>query len=202
MDHTGFGQSSELLGYPPDARVLIVNCDDLGMHEDIDVAVVESIEAGIARSCSLMTAGPSAQHAVGLLRRHPGIPFGIHLTLVRDTPADRWGPVAEGVPSLLDDTGRLFTADERATLLARARLDEVEVEFRAQVGAVVDVGLAPTHLDFHCLADGGRDDILELTVALAAEYGLAVRVWSDEGRRRMRGRGLPGAGTAGGGDCR
>jgi predicted glycoside hydrolase/deacetylase ChbG (UPF0249 family) len=159
------------------------------MNEDIDVAVVESIEVGIARSCSLMTVGPSARHAVDLLRRHPGIPFGIHLTLVRDSVADRWGPLAEGVPSLLDDTGRLFTADERATLLARARLDEVEVEFRAQIDAVADEG--PTHLDFHCLADGGRDDILELTATLAAEYGLAVRVWLDEGRRRMRRRGLP-----------
>ncbi|MBB5804859.1 putative glycoside hydrolase/deacetylase ChbG (UPF0249 family) [Saccharothrix ecbatanensis] len=147
------------------------------MNEDIDVAVVESIEVGIARSCSLMAVGPSARHAVDLLRRHPGITFGIHLTLVRDSVADQWGPLAEGVPSLLDDTGRLFTADERATLLARARLDEVEVEFRAQIDAV---------------ADGGRDDILELTGTLAAGYGLAVRVWLDEGRRRMRRRrGLP-----------
>lgn len=52
-------------------------------------------------------------------------------------------------------------------------------------------GLTPTHLDFHCLADGGRDDILELTVALAVEYGLAVRVWLEPGRQSMRRRGLP-----------
>lgn len=186
-------RSGELLGYPADARVLIVNCDDLGMHEDIDVAAVEAIERGIAKSGSVMTVGPSAGHAMRLLRERPGISFGIHLTLVRDSVADRWGPLAAKaeVPSLLDEAGELFTAGRRAELLARARQEEVESEFRAQVDAVVDGGLAPTHLDFHCLADGGRDDLLDLTVALAAEYGLAVRVWLDEGRRRMRRRGLP-----------
>ncbi|MEU4740749.1 ChbG/HpnK family deacetylase [Actinosynnema sp. NPDC023658] len=186
-------RSSELLGFPADARVLIVNCDDLGMHEDVDVAAVESIEVGIARSASVMTVGPSAGHALGLLGQRPGLSFGVHLTLVRDTAADRWGPLTARaeVASLLDEDGELFTADRRADLLARARPEEVEAEFRAQVDAVLDAGLSPTHLDFHCLVDGGRDDVLDLTTALAAEYGLAVRVWLDEGRRRARRRGLP-----------
>ncbi len=188
-------RSSELLGFPPGARLLIVNCDDFGMYEAINAAVVDSIEQGIASSCSLMVPCPSAPHAIRLLRQRSQIPFGIHLTLVCDTTHYRWGPVAAKarVPSLLDDAGELFTPTTagRCELLARARLDEIEIEFRAQINAVAGAGLAPTHLDFHCLADGGRDDILDLTVALAAEYGLAVRVWLEPGRRRMRRRGLP-----------
>ena len=84
------------------------------------------------------------------------------------------------VPSLLDPhTEELFvdTPAQRAALLAAAKLNEVERELRAQIEAVVDVGLAPTHLDWHCLADGGRADILDLTMALAQEYALAARVW-------------------------
>jgi chitin disaccharide deacetylase len=186
-------RSSELLGYAPDARVLIVNADDLGMYHAINLAVIDSIERGIASSCSLMVPCPWASNAMELLRRRPGIPFGIHLTLVRDTARDQWGPMVarEKVPSLLDGTGALWTAGDAPQLLARARLDEVELEFRAQIDAVVDAGLAPTHLDFHCLADGGRRDILDLTVALAGEHGLAVRVWLDPGRQRLRERGLP-----------
>ena len=42
------GLSSEQLGFRPDARVLIVNCDDFGMHDAVNAAVVESIESGIA----------------------------------------------------------------------------------------------------------------------------------------------------------
>ncbi len=185
--------SSELLGFPPDARVLIVNNDDFGMYHAINAAVVESIEEGIASSCSLMVPCPWASHAMHLLRHRPEIPFGIHLTLFCDTTHYRWGPLTakEKVPSLLDEAGELFTPAQVPELLARARLDEVELEFRAQVEAVVDTGLTPTHLDWHCLADGGRDDIFDLTVALAGEYGLAVRVWLEPGRRKSRRRGMP-----------
>jgi predicted glycoside hydrolase/deacetylase ChbG (UPF0249 family) len=187
-------RSSELLGFPRDARVLIVNCDDFGMYDAINAAVVDSIETGIASSCSLMVACPAALPAMRLLRQRSQIPFGIHLTLVCDTARYRWGPVSakEKVPSLLDDQGELFTwPGGHSALLARARLDEIELEFRAQINTVADAGLTPTHLDFHCLADGGRDDIFGLTAALAAEYGLAVRVWLESGRQRMRQRGLP-----------
>jgi chitin disaccharide deacetylase len=186
-------RSSELLGFAPDARVLIINADDFGMYHAINAAVVQSIEDGIASSCSLMVPCPWALHAMQLLHERPEIPFGIHLTLVCDTNHYRWGPLTarHEVPSLLDPEGELFTPAGIPDLLARARLDEVEVEFRAQVEAVIGAGLSPTHLDWHCLADGGRDDILDLTVALAGEYGLAVRVWLEPGRQRMRRRGLP-----------
>jgi predicted glycoside hydrolase/deacetylase ChbG (UPF0249 family) len=186
-------RSSELLGFPPDARVLIINCDDFGMYHAVNAAVIRSIEEGIARSCSLMVPCPWAAHAMQLLSERPEIPFGIHLTLLIDVPHYRWGPLTarDKVPSLLDEAGLMFGYDRMPELLANAHLDEVELEFRAQIDAVVDAGLEPTHLDFHSLADGGRADILDLTVELAREYGLAVRVWLEPGRRRLRARGLP-----------
>jgi predicted glycoside hydrolase/deacetylase ChbG (UPF0249 family) len=187
------GRSSELLGFPPDTRVLIVNCDDFGMYHAINEAVAQSIEEGIASSCSLMVPCPRVLHAMDLLRRRPEIPFGVHLTLVCDTTDYGWGLLTakEKVPSLLRESGELFTPAEVPQLLAQARLDEVELEFRAQIDAVIGTGLRPTHLDWHCLADGGRDDILELTMALAREHGLAVRVWLDPAREKLRERGLP-----------
>jgi len=186
-------RSSELLGFGPDARVLIINADDFGMYHAVNVAVIRSIEEGIASSCSLMAPCPAAPHAMDLLRQHPHIPFGIHLTLVCDLPSYRWGPMTarEKVPTLLDETGELFTPAQLPGLLAQGRLDEIELEFRAQVNAVADAGLLPTHLDWHCLADGGRGDIFDLTVALASEYGLAVRAWLEPARRKLRQRSLP-----------
>jgi len=189
-------RSSELLGFAPDARVLIVNCDDFGMHDAINAAVVDSIENGIASSASLMLPCPAAASAMRLLRERPHIPFGIHLALIRDSREDCWGPIAAkaDVPSLLDPgTGELYvdTPAQRTALLAEARLTDIERELRAQIDAVVDAGLAPTHLDWHCLADGGRADILDLAMGLAEEYGLAARVWLDEGRRKAREQGKP-----------
>jgi predicted glycoside hydrolase/deacetylase ChbG (UPF0249 family) len=189
-------RSSEQLGFGPDARVLIVNCDDLGMHDAVNAAVVESIENGIAGSCSLVVPCPGAADAMRLLRERPHIPFGIHLALIRDSPEYRWGPVSAkaDVPSLLDpDTGELYVDSpaQRTALLAAAKLTEVERELRAQINAVVEVGLAPTHLDWHRLADGGRADIFDLAMALAQEYRLAARVWLDDGRRKAREQGKP-----------
>jgi predicted glycoside hydrolase/deacetylase ChbG (UPF0249 family) len=188
--------SSELLGFAPDARVLIVNCDDFGMHDAVNAAVVESIEDGIASSCSLMVPCPAAANAMRLLRERAHIPFGVHLALVRDSPDYRWGPAAskDAVASLLDPgTGELYlnTPAQRSALLEKAKLIEIERELRAQIDAVVDEGLVPTHLDWHCLADGGRDDIFDLAMALAQEYRLAARVWLDLGRRKARAHGKP-----------
>lgn len=40
--------SDELPGFPPDARLLIVNRDDFRTHQAINTAVVASIEGGLA----------------------------------------------------------------------------------------------------------------------------------------------------------
>ena len=185
--------SSELLGYPAGTRVLVVNCDDLGMSRGVNVATVRSIEEGIATSCGLLVPCPSAPHAINLLRERPHLPFGVHLTLVRETEHDRWGPLTgrERVRSLLDEHDGFVAPARIPQLLARARIAEVELEFRAQIRAVLDAGLTPTHLAWHRLPDGGRDDIFDLTVALAGEYGLAVRVWLESGARKARRAGRP-----------
>jgi len=185
--------SSELLGFPPDARVLIVNADDFGIYPSVNAAVVRSIEDGIASSCSIMPPCPGARAALGLLQAHRHIRFGVHLTLVGDFADYRWGPVTarHKVPSLLDSAGNLFTTTTKEQLLRQARIGEVELELRSQIEIVLAAGPAPTHLDWHALADGGRDDIFDVGMRLAEEYGLAARVWLEPGRREARRRGLP-----------
>ena len=140
-----------------------------------------------------MAPATAATAALEALQRCPEVPFGLHLTLTRDVPQLGWAPLAPlvRVPSLVDGDGLLPTTAAAPALLARARIEEVELELRAQIDSVVETGLRPTHLDWHVLADGGRRDILELTIALAGEYGLAARVWLDIGRQAARSRGLP-----------
>lgn len=55
---------------------------------------------------------------------------------------------------------------------------------------LLDAGLRPTHLDWHCLADGAREDIVDLTLALAQEDECGVRAWTEHGRRSLRKLGL------------
>lgn len=185
--------ANDLLGYPPDARLLIVNADDFGMYPAMNAGAIDAIDRGIARSTTLMAPCPAAGEAIALLQSRPGIPFGVHLTLVAEFAGYRWGPLTpiERVPSLVDETGSFYAYGRIPELLTRADIDEVETEYRAQIGRVLDAGLRPTHLDWHCINNGGRADIFDLAVRLAREHGLALRVNDPALGARLRTRGLP-----------
>jgi predicted glycoside hydrolase/deacetylase ChbG (UPF0249 family) len=186
-------RTNELLGFPADARLLIINADDFGVSHAVNAAILRTLTEGVVRSTTLMAPCPWALHAMRLVREHPDIACGVHLTVVSEYPDYRWGPLTprDRVPSLLDETGFFYSNDRQSELLARARLDELEIEFRAQIETVLAGGLRPTHLDWHCLYDGGRDDVFDLTVGLAREYGLALRVFDTTRSESLQRRGLP-----------
>lgn len=185
--------SNQLLGYPDDARLLIVNADDFGMCHSNVAATLHAIARGIVTSTTLMAPCPWAGYAIDALKAHPEIAFGVHLTYVSEHPLYRWGPLAPkaDVPSLLDEAGFFYANRRRDELLARAKIDEIELEFRTQIRRVLDAGLTPTHLDWHCLYDGGRSDVLELTRRLAREHGLAMRLHGSENAATFTSAGLP-----------
>jgi predicted glycoside hydrolase/deacetylase ChbG (UPF0249 family) len=185
-------QTNERLGYPADARLLIVNADDFGVCHASNAATLQAFQEGIVSSTSLMAPCPWARHAMQLLKEHPEIPFAVHLTLISERPLYRWGPLAakDKVPSLLDESGCFYSNDRRAEFLVRARRDEVELEFRTQIETVLAAQLRPSHLDWHCLYDGGRDDIFALTLALAREFGLALRIQGRDSAEKARRAGL------------
>ena len=177
----------ELLGYPEDARLLLLNADDFGMCHSINVATVEAMRNGIVTTTSLMACCPWAWEAMQMLRDDASLPFGVHLTLVNEMPGYRWGPVSskDAVPSIVNTDGFFMSHAEIPKLYAQAEIGDVEREFRAQIDRVLGFGLAPTHLDWHCVIDGGRPDILELTLRLCEEHDLAMRVGVPEVRERL-----------------
>ena len=52
---------AEQLGHPPGAKLLIVNCDDLGSSHAANVVVYEALREGVASSASLMVPFPWAR---------------------------------------------------------------------------------------------------------------------------------------------
>lgn len=193
MDSLNERQTNKLLGYPADARLLIINADDFGMCHSINEAVLHTLKEGVVSSTTLMAPCPWSPHAMQLLSENPEIPFGVHLTVISDFPNYRWGPLTSrrDVPSLIDAAGYFLPGHQQEELLARAKLDEMELEFRAQIEAVLAAHLRPTHLDWHCLADGGQPDIFGMTLDLAQKYGLALRVHDRHNAERCRQAGLP-----------
>jgi chitin disaccharide deacetylase len=138
--------SSELLGFAPNVRVLIINRDDFGMSDTINAALVDSIGRGIASSCRLMTPCPGAAAAIRLLGERPAIPFGVHLTLVHDAVRDRWRPLTtrESAPALLDEAGEPNQLDWHCPPAGgRADLFDPTVALGREYGVAARVWLAP-----------------------------------------------------------
>lgn len=186
-------QTNRLLGYPDDARLLIINADDFGMCHAINTAILQSIREGMVVSTSLMVPCPWALHAMELLKANRDISFSVHLTVICDQANYKWTPLTsrEKVPSLVDETGFCYPIARMDEFAAQVDIHELETEFRAQIQVVLDAGLTPTHLDWHCLHNGGRPDIFEMTFRLAREYGLALRVSPEPYTAFVQSKGLP-----------
>ncbi len=193
MSQVRKSETNTLLGYPADARLLIINADDFGMCHAVNAAILRSLTEGVVCSTTLMVPCPWALHAMRRLGENPAIPFGVHLTVIRDTVNDRWGPLTsrDKASSLIDEMGYFYSLERIPEFLAQVKLDELEVEFRAQIDTVLAAKLTPTHLDWHCLHSGGRADIFDMTLGLAQEYGLAVRVAERPWIEKVQRQGLP-----------
>jgi predicted glycoside hydrolase/deacetylase ChbG (UPF0249 family) len=186
-------ETNRRLGYPDDARLLIINADDCGMCHAVNAAIFQTLTAGVTQSTTLMVPCPWALHAMHWLRAHPEVAFGVHLTALCDGPDYRWGPLTpkDRVPSLVDETGTFYRFERMAEFFAQINLDELAVEFRAQIEAVLAAGLTPTHLDWHSLRVAARPDIVEVMLELAKEYGLALRVMGRPMIEKVQSQGLP-----------
>jgi predicted glycoside hydrolase/deacetylase ChbG (UPF0249 family) len=187
------GITNAMLGYPADARLLLVNADDFGMFHAVNAAIVETLQTGIVTSCSVMAPCPWANHALAWLRAHPDVRAGVHLTSISEQPLVRWGPVTprSEVPSLVDETGSFYAEARMAESLARTDLAELAREYRAQIEFVLAAGVHPTHLDSHCGTHVRRADIFDMTLGLAHEYGLALRVYIPPFIDQVQQLGLP-----------
>jgi len=185
---------NEKLGYRKEDRLLIINTDDYGMCNSVNEAAIEILRKGQASSCTIMMPCPWSLSGIQRLKEHSDIEVGVHLTVISEYWYYRWGPLSsvEKVPSLVGESGKYFYLEEEMEkYIENAKLEELEMEFRAQIDEVFSHGILPTHLDGHCHAHERRDDIFEMTLNLSQEYGLPLRISNDECRKRAKERGFP-----------
>ena len=182
---------AERLGYGPDDRLLIINCDDLGSCHAANVGTYEALRDGIATSATLMVPCPWARDAAS---RYRGEDVGVHLTLNAEHDRYRWGPITHA-PSLLDgDGGFPRTVTD---VWDHADLDEVRRELRAQVERAILWGFDVSHLDSHMGTLQLRPEFFDVYLDLAVEFGLPLRL---SGRVERAGHRVPvpAAGRRGG----
>jgi predicted glycoside hydrolase/deacetylase ChbG (UPF0249 family) len=166
----------ERLGYPPDAKLLIVHADDLGMAHSINMASIKGLESGLVSSASIMIPCSWLPEIAAYARTHPEADLGLHLTLTSEWSLYRWGPVLakERVPSLLDSSGYLYPTETEAA----AHIDpkEAEAEIRAQIARARALGIQPTHLDSHMGTLYQNQALFETLFRVARDNKLLVRV--------------------------
>ena len=161
---------AERLGYGPDDRLLIMNCDDLGACHAANVGVYEAMRNGVATSASLMVPAPWARAAAA---QYLGEDVGVHLTLNAEYDLYRWGPITQA-PSLLDGDGGFPRTVE--DVWDHADLDEVRKECRAQIERAILWGFDVSHLDSHMGTLQLRPEFFDIYLELAAEFRLPIRL--------------------------
>lgn len=167
---------AERLGYPKDAKLLIVHADDLGMAHSVNVATIKGFESGLVNSGSIMVPCPWFSEIATYARANPQADLGLHLTLTSEWTSFRWGPVTpkDRVTSLLDKNGYFHLTESEAA--AKADPKEVETEIRAQIERARAFGIQPTHLDSHMGTLYQNKALFEVFLRVAREYKLPVRV--------------------------
>ena len=159
----------------PAVKNLIVNADDLGWTEGVNRGIAEAHRNGIVTSASLLANGAAFTGGVELVLENPRLSVGVHLNLSDGAPvAGR-----QAVPSLVAETGELVGGPESWLLKIAMRglpVEQVEMEWQAQIQKVRDAGLAVTHLDGHKHVHM-LPGLFEIALRLAKRHGIgAIRV--------------------------
>ena len=164
-------------------RNLIVNADDLGWTVGVNRGIIEGHRGGLITSTSLLANGRAFADGVSIARSNPGLGVGVHLNLSDGPPIAAPGKVK----GLLNDNDEFEGGPESLLLrLARRnlRVEEVELEWDAQINKIRDAGIRPTHLDGHKHVHM-LPGLFEAALRLAKKHGIgAIRVSHEDSKLR------------------
>ena len=164
------------LGYPADAKLLIVHADDVGVAHSVNAATFKAFESGLVTSASIMVPCAWLPEVAAYARTHADADLGLHLTLTSEWATYRWGGVLgrERLPSLYAPDGYFYPTESEAA--AHADVREAEMEVRAQIERARAFGIKPTHLDAHMRTLYSTRPLFEMLLRVGREEGLPVMV--------------------------
>jgi predicted glycoside hydrolase/deacetylase ChbG (UPF0249 family) len=141
-------------------RTVIVNADDLGYSEGVNLGIIRGHVHGIVTSASLMVLRPGAAHAARLVRVHDELAVGLHFDLGEWRFDDGVWARVNG-PEVLN-------------------LESVGAEARRQLAIFRNlIGRLPTHIDSHQHIHR-QEPARSALVELALELGIPLRHFSAE----------------------
>jgi predicted glycoside hydrolase/deacetylase ChbG (UPF0249 family) len=161
-----------LPGADDDARLILINCDDLGLCPAANDASLTALAERRATGATLIVPAAHAEQAARVAAA-AGLPIGVHLTLNSEWAGAPWQPLTTGA-SLRGPDRRLHRTPQAT--IAQARIDEVRAELAAQVERAREWGVDVTHLDSHMYVLQERPDFFEAYLELAGQLQVPVRI--------------------------
>jgi len=129
-------------------KKLIINCDDMGISKQTNIAIVDCLNANKATSASILSNGKHFLHAVKQIKKNKKKFFGVHLNL---TEGKALNIVSNNI---LTDTKNNFIHGPGFFFLNNFTKDKniekiIYLEFKKQILNVVNSGIKISHLDSH-----------------------------------------------------
>jgi len=156
---------------------LIVNADDFGYYRCVSKGILKAAAEGIVTATGVFANAPRFPESVAWLRDCDALDAGIHLNLTGGNP------VTEDLRKSLSRWSGRFPGKfsmAMAILSGAIKVDDVRLEWRAQIERVLGSGLnvrfLNSHEHIHMLPS-----LFPMAGALAREYGIAhLRVSTSE----------------------
>lgn len=180
--HQAAAQNAEEVGNNSEDRVrLIIRADDIGFCHGVNDAIKRILEEGVVTSVSVMVTTPWLGEAVEIMKQHPEVSTGVHLTLNSEWKEFRWGPVlpANEVPSLVDAFGH-FYGSRTELMKHKPKVEEVAAELKAQMELAYRMGLPVSYVDYHMSAAVSTLEFQEEVEKLALEYHVGISRYFGE----------------------
>jgi predicted glycoside hydrolase/deacetylase ChbG (UPF0249 family) len=167
---------AQQLGYAPDAKLLIIHADDIGLAQSVNQASINAFENKGISSGSIMVPCPWTNDFARYYKENPKVDVGIHITLTSEWDYYKWGGIlpASEIPSLLDENGYFYATVEEVG--QHALPEEVEKEIRAQIDRAISLGIQPSHLDSHMGSVLAKTELIEIYMKMGMEYQIPVFV--------------------------
>lgn len=179
VSHSQDKTLAEKLGYKATDKLLIVNCDDVGMCHAANMAYMEGQENGIITSGTVMVPCPWFSEIADYASNNPNVDLGVHLTHTAEWKYYRWGTVADAgkVSGLLDEMGYMWGDVEE--VYKSATPEEALIEGRAQIQKALDAGIPVNHMDSHMGTLQENPEFFKVYLQLASEFNLPMRMASQ-----------------------
>ncbi|WP_241686611.1 polysaccharide deacetylase family protein [Flavobacterium sp. YO12] len=165
---------AQKLGYPENAKLLIIHADDAGLSHSENQATIKALQNGSVNSYSIMVPCPWFFEMATFAKENPNYDCGIHLTLTCEWENYKFGPIlpVSEVSSLVDQNGYFYKT--RKDFRNNAKPSEIKKELTAQIERALQFNIQPTHLDSHMCSIGVTPEILEIYKELGRTYNLPV----------------------------